>query len=61
MTDPELLIVAVDGLRDAGHTIESIGDDLMLWQVEGGTALTDDDLIALAIRMGLMDESGMAR
>lgn len=45
---------AATALIAAGHSVEPTGDDLALWRVDG-RLLTDGDLIALAIRFGLMD------
>lgn len=44
---------AVEALRAIGRQVEPTGDDLGLWRVDG-VEMTDGDLIALALRLGLM-------
>ena len=51
------IMEAVEALLVCGHTVEPIGDEFMLWLVND-KALTDGDLLALAIRLGLMDSPG---
>lgn len=48
---------AATALIAAAHSVEPTGDDLGLWRVDG-RLLTDGDLVALALRLGLMDGSG---
>jgi hypothetical protein len=55
-TDP-LLIEAVEVLRVCGRKVEPWSECYPLWLVDGET-LTDSDLLALAIRLGLMDSPG---
>ncbi|WP_182179385.1 hypothetical protein [Methylobacterium radiotolerans] len=47
---------AVAALRARGHTVEPWTGGLPYWLVDGET-LTDGDLLALAVRVGLMDSS----
>lgn len=47
---------AVVALRARGHTIEPWPGGLPYWLVDGET-LTDGDLLALAVRVGLMDSA----
>jgi hypothetical protein len=54
-TDPILETVAA--LRASGHAVEPVGDDFQLWLVDGKT-LTQGELLALALRLGLMDSPG---
>jgi hypothetical protein len=51
------VLEAVEALRAGGHTVEPWGDDFMLWLVDGQT-LTEMELLALAMRLGLMDSPG---
>lgn len=44
---------AAEALRATGRKIEPTGDDLALWLVDG-VEMTDGDVIALALRLGLM-------
>jgi len=47
---------AVAALKLRGHTVEPWGDDHMLWLVDG-QSLTEGELLALAVRLGLMDSA----
>jgi hypothetical protein len=47
---------AVAALRARGHTVEPWGDNYMLWLVDG-QSLTVGELLALAVRLGLMDSA----
>ncbi|SFS86938.1 hypothetical protein [Methylobacterium sp. yr668] len=47
---------AVDALRARGHTVEPWTGGLPYWLVDGET-LTDGDLLALAVRVNLMDST----
>lgn len=51
------LFEAVDALRARGLKVEPWSKSYPLWLVDGET-LTDSDLLALAIRLGLMDPPG---
>ncbi|WP_375453700.1 hypothetical protein [uncultured Methylobacterium sp.] len=44
---------AIETLRATGRHVELTGDDLGLWLVDD-VEMTDGDLIALALRLGLM-------
>ena len=47
---------AVDALRARGHTVEPWTGSLPYWLVDGET-LTDSDLLALTVRVGLVDST----
>lgn len=47
---------AVAALQTRGHTVEPIAGDHRLWLVDE-QALTEGELIALAVRLGLMDST----
>lgn len=51
---PDPIFDAVDALLDAGHVVEPWGDDLGMWLVNGET-LTDQAVVILAVRLGLME------
>jgi hypothetical protein len=51
------ILEAVSALRSRGHTVEA-DDNFELWQVDGGEWITLGDLLALAVRLGLMDSPG---
>ncbi|QGY05482.1 hypothetical protein MMSR116_29020 [Methylobacterium mesophilicum SR1.6/6] len=57
MGDIDPILEAVEALRLLGKTVEPWSDDFALWLVDGET-LTDSDLLALAIRLGVMDSPG---
>lgn len=54
MSDHDAVTEAAEALIAAGHSVEPWGDDHAFWQVDGRT-LSDSDLLALAIRNGLME------
>lgn len=54
--DHDAITEAADALIAYGYKVEPWGDDHAFWQCEGKT-LTDSDLLALAIRLGLMESS----
>jgi hypothetical protein len=54
-TDP--ILEAVAALPACGHIVESWSNDLPYWRVDG-EALTNGELLALALRLGLMDSPG---
>jgi hypothetical protein len=54
------VLEAVEALKLRGHTVEPWGDDFMLWLVDG-QSLTSGELLALAVRLGLMDSPGTAQ
>lgn len=54
--DHDAITEAADALIAYGYTVEPWGDDHAFWQVEGKT-LTDSDVLALAVRLGLMDST----
>jgi hypothetical protein len=56
MSDHDAVTEAAEALIAAGHSVEPWGDDFAFWQVDGRT-LSDSDLLALALRMGLMDST----
>jgi hypothetical protein len=56
MSDHDAVTEAAKALIAAGHSVEPWGDDFAFWQVDGRT-LSDSDLLALALRMGLMDST----
>jgi len=51
------MIEAVEALRALGHTVVP-DEDFERWQVDGGEWITLGDLLALALRHGLMDGPG---
>lgn len=52
--DHDAIQEAADALILAGYDVQPWGDDLSMWLVNGET-VSDGDLLALAIRLGLMD------
>lgn len=50
------ILEAVEALRLRGHTVEPWAVEFDAWLVDGET-LTDGDLLALAVRLGLMDST----
>ncbi|QGY02376.1 hypothetical protein MMSR116_11195 [Methylobacterium mesophilicum SR1.6/6] len=55
--EPDPVPEAAEALRLLGKKVEPWSDDFALWLVDGET-LTDSDLLALAIRLGVMDSPG---
>lgn len=51
------VLEAVTALRSQGNMVEPWSRDFPYWQVDG-VALTDGELLALALRLGLMDSPG---
>ncbi|WP_345819959.1 hypothetical protein ABC766_27395 [Methylobacterium fujisawaense] len=51
------ILEAVEALKLRGHKVEAWGEDHMLWLVDG-QSLTEGELLALAVRLGLMDSTG---
>jgi hypothetical protein len=62
--DADLVLEAAEVLRASGHIVEPWADDILLWLMDemlwlvDGEMLTDSDLLALAIWLGLMDSPG---
>ena len=54
LDDADSIQEAVEALKASGRIVEPWADDIMLWLVDG-EMLTDGELLALAIRLGLMD------
>lgn len=54
MTEHDAIQEAADALILAGYDVKPWGDDLSMWLVNGET-VSDGDLLALAIRLGLME------
>ena len=54
MSEHDIVTEAADALIAYGYKVEPLGDDFALWLVDGKIH-TDGDLLALAIRLGLMD------
>lgn len=54
--DHDAISEAADALIAAGYDVKPWGDDHAFWFVNGRT-LNDADLLALAIRLGLMESS----
>lgn len=52
----DLILEAVAALRLRGHVVEPWSRRYPLWLVDGET-LTDGDLLAIAVRVGLMDST----
>lgn len=54
--DPDAPVTnAADALRTLGRKVEPCGDDFGLWRLDDDVTLTDGALVALAIRLGLVD------
>jgi hypothetical protein len=53
----ERIIKAVEALRSAGHRVEEVTGATNVYRVDGGDAVTGPVVLALAIRLGLMDGS----
>lgn len=51
------VLEAVEALRALGHTVVP-DNDFERWQVDGGEWITLGELLALAVRLGLMDSPG---
>jgi hypothetical protein len=56
--DPTL--EAVTALRAHGHTVEP-DDEFERWQIDGGEWISQDNLLALALRVGLVDGPGLVQ
>jgi len=62
--DCDPILEAVEALKLSGRSVRPWAEDILLWLVDGmvwlvdGEMLTDSDLLALAIRLGLMDSPG---
>ena len=54
--EPDPVLEAVAALRAKGHPVVP-DDDFERWQVDGGEWITLGDLLALALRLGLMDST----
>jgi hypothetical protein len=54
MSEHDPILEAAEALQAAGHSVQPVGDDHELWLVDG-KVYSDSDLLALAIRLGLMD------
>lgn len=58
------ILEAVEALKASGRTVKPWAEDILLWLVDGmlwlvdGEMLTDGDLMALAVLLGLMDSPG---
>jgi hypothetical protein len=52
------IIEAVEALRVRGHTVEPWSHNFPYWLVDGET-LTEGELLALAVQLGLLDSSGL--
>lgn len=53
----ERIVNAVEALRSAGHHVEEVIGTTNVYRVDGGDAVTGPVVLALAIRLGLMDTS----
>lgn len=51
----ERIAKAVTALRAAGHQVEAEAGATNVYRVDGGDAVTGPVVLALAIRLGLMD------
>jgi len=54
------ILDAVNGLRARGHTVEP-DEAFERWRVDDGPWISDDELLALAVRAGLRDGPGRAQ
>lgn len=52
---------AVEALQVAGHRVEQVPGTVNVYRVDGGDAVTGTVVLALAIRLGLMDEPRPSR
>ncbi|MEH3063833.1 MAG: hypothetical protein PGN33_14190 [Methylobacterium radiotolerans] len=57
--DHDAITEAADALIAYGYKVQPVGDDHALWVVNGKVH-TDSDLLALAVRLGLMDSTTTA-
>ena len=61
--DHDPILEAVEALKASGRNVGPWAEDILLWLVDGmlwlvdGEMLTDGDLRALAVRLGLVDSS----
>lgn len=55
--DHDAITEAADALIAYGYKVEPVGDDFAL-RVVDGKGMNDSDLLALAIRLSLMDSPG---
>ncbi|MCJ2070984.1 hypothetical protein MKK75_19690 [Methylobacterium sp. J-030] len=55
------ILKAVVALRAAGHRIEAVPGATNIYRIDGGEAVTGAVVLALAIRLGLMDAPGSDR
>lgn len=53
----ERIIKAVEALRSSGHRVEEVAGATNVYRVDGGDAVTGPVVLALAIRLGLIDTS----
>lgn len=50
------ILEAVEALKLRGHKVEPWGEEFDAWLVDGDT-LTEGEMMALAVRLGLMDST----
>lgn len=52
---------AVQALRSAGHEVEAVSGASNVYRIDGGDAVTGPVVLAMAIRLGLLDQPGQGR
>lgn len=52
---------AVAALRDAGHQVEEVPGTTNIYRIDGGDAATGTVVLAMAIRLGLLDPLGQGQ
>lgn len=57
----ERISKAVEALRVAGHHVEAVPGANNVYRIDGGDAVTGTVVLAMAIRLGLLDAPGRAR
>lgn len=55
------ITAAIAALRSAGHRVEAVTGTTNVYRVDGGDAVTGTVVLALAIRLGLMEAPGRQR
>ncbi|MCJ2101039.1 hypothetical protein [Methylobacterium sp. E-046] len=51
----ERILQAVAALREAGHQVEEVPGTISIYRIDGGDAVTGTVVLAMAIRLGLLD------
>ncbi|GJE09484.1 hypothetical protein [Methylobacterium longum] len=62
LVEADPLTDAISALRAKGHTVEPCGEDPALWRIDNeDQELTVEQLLALALRLGLVEGPGRAQ